>query len=329
MMMIDQLSRSLRYLRHPLGGSLGFVLGFYVLLKLLLPAFGGWLAADDWFAIRENLTTAGKETPLYLALAILACFAYVTYDEERWQEFQRPIWAFLRWQHRIRTVALGAAPLLVGGLVFLGGALGKEEPVSTPILHPTPPDEFGTLTNPYRNPTPEMLEGFDQALLDGEIVVEESTEPAVVDYARLLENGEASPEARAEAFRRRVIEEGRELFMINCRPCHGTKAMGDGPMSVGQRRKPLDFKGVETIATLVEGAVFWRIKKGGIGLPREGAPFESAMPRWELDLSDDQIWKIILAEYDIAGNAPREPEGREAEAEAPSQAPAVEEAEGQ
>ncbi len=32
------------------------------------------------------------------------------------------------------------------------------------------------------------------------------------------------------------------------------------------------------------------------------------MPRWELDLTADEIWKIILAEYDFAGNSPREPE---------------------
>ena len=316
--MIDGVARPLRFLRHPLGMSVGFLLGFYVLLKLLLPSFGGWLAAEDWFSIRENLSSAGKEISLYMLLAILAIFAYVTYEEERWQEFQHPIWAFLRWRHPVRKVALVAAPLLVGGLVFLGGALGEGEPVSHPILHPTPPDEFSKLTNPYRNPTPEMLEQLDDALLRGEIVAAESSEPEVVAYAHLLEEGQATPEAQEKAFRRRVIEEGRELFMINCRPCHGTKAMGDGPMSVGQRREPADFTGVETIATLVEGAVFWRIKKGGVGLPREGAPWESAMPRWEADLSDDQIWKIILAEYDIAGNAPREPEGRESEPESPS-----------
>lgn len=99
------------------------------------------------------------------------------------------------------------------------------------------------------------------------------------------------------------------MFYINCRPCHGAKAMGDGPMSVGQRRRPLEFTGVETIALLVEGAVFWRVTRGGIKLPREGAPWESAMPRWETDLTEDQIWKIIMAEYDLGGTMPREPEG--------------------
>ncbi len=297
-----------RGLRHPLGGSAAFLFGFYAALKLFLAPFGGWLAAEGWFSVREGLSSTGRETNLYMLLAALGCFAFLSYDEQRWQEFQRPVWAFLRWRHRARTWVLAVLPFLLGGLVLLGSVTGGAEPVSNPIKHPTPPDEFSKMTNPYRDPSPEMLASFDQALAGGEIDAEQSAEPKVREYALLLADGQATPEAREEAFRRRTIEEGRVLFMINCRPCHGTKAMGDGPMSLGQRRAPAEFTGVETIATLVEGAVFWRINKGGVGLPREGAPWESAMPRWELDLTADEIWKIILAEYDIAGTSPREPE---------------------
>jgi len=51
--------------------------------------------------------------------------------------------------------------------------------------------------------------------------------------------------------------------------------------------------------------LFWRIKKGGVGLPIEGAPWKSAMPRWEAELPDEWIWKIILGEYDGAHQSPR------------------------
>ena len=299
-----------RHLRHPLTGSVVILAGFFILLKLLLPAFGGWLAADDWFTILPGLASTGREVGLYMTLAFLAALAYLTYNEERWQEFQHPIWTFLRWRHPGRAVVLGLFPLLCGGLIFLSGARAEGEVIANPIKHPTPPDTFSKLTNPYRHPTHELLAGFDDALRSGAIDAATSTEPAVVEYARTLAAGTATASARQQAFRRRTIEEGRELFMINCRPCHGTRAMGDGPMSVGQRREPADFTGVETIATLVEGAVFWRVRKGGIGLPREGAPWESAMPRWESDLTDEEIWKIIMAEYDIAGNAPRQTEER-------------------
>ncbi|MFO0767180.1 MAG: hypothetical protein U0231_10395 [Nitrospiraceae bacterium] len=42
---------------------------------------------------------------------------------------------------------------------------------------------------------------------------------------------------------------------------------------------------------LQESFLFWRIKKGGVGLPVEGMPWKSAMPRWELEMSDEDIWK--------------------------------------
>ena len=60
-----------------------------------------------------------------------------------------------------------------------------------------------------------------------------------------------------------------------------------------------------TIAQLQESYLFWRIKKGGVGLPIEGMPWKSAMPRWEHELSDEKIWKVIIGEYDGAGQSPR------------------------
>jgi len=309
----SKLVTALERLRRPgpLAGAAMFVVGFYVLLKLELPSLGGWLASTDFFSTVENLPSSGREVSLYFVLALLATYCYLTFDERRWRAFNEPIERFMRWRDPRRSLVLVAVPLLVGGLVFTNFALGTDEPVSNPLRHPTPPDEFSRLSNPYRNPTEEMLIAFDEDLRSGEIDPEESSEPEVRAYAEALASGSAAEDQRSRAYERQVIEEGRVLFVTNCRPCHGTKAMGDGPMSVGQRRQPADFTGVETIATLVEGAVFWRVNKGGIKLPTVGAPWESAMPRWETDLTEDQIWKIIMAEYDLAGNAPREPEGRE------------------
>jgi mono/diheme cytochrome c family protein len=102
--------------------------------------------------------------------------------------------------------------------------------------------------------------------------------------------------------------EGRDLFQINCRPCHGSKADGNGPMAWGFRLRPANFTDPGTIATVVEQYVFWRIKEGGRGLPSVATPWDSAMPRWMDELSDDDIWKIIMGEYDTAGIVPRKPE---------------------
>ncbi len=288
-----------------------FLIGFYLFLVYLLPTVGGWLASDDWGSVRRGLPSSGHEVPLYLTLAAFACYCYLTFDEGRWQASLAPIWSFLNSKTMARNVVLATVPLLVGVGVFLAEAAGPDEPTFNPLRHPTPPDAFSKLTNPYRHPSDELLEAFDEAITSGTIVAADSAEPLVREYGEALQKGEVSEAERAAAFERRAIEEGRNLFMINCRPCHGTKVFGDGPMSIGQRRVPADFTGVETIATLVEGAVFWRVKQGGVKLPREGAPWESAMPRWETDLSDEEIWKIIMAEYDLAGNRPREPEAIE------------------
>ena len=63
--------------------------------------------------------------------------------------------------------------------------------------------------------------------------------------------------------------------------------------------------------------LFWRIAKGGPGLPNEGAPWDSAMPAWEDFLTEDEIWSVILFLYEQTGHEPRtfEEEGGEGVAE--------------
>jgi mono/diheme cytochrome c family protein len=57
--------------------------------------------------------------------------------------------------------------------------------------------------------------------------------------------------------------------------------------------------------------VFWRIAKGGVGLPNEGAPWNSAMPAWEDYLTEEEIWSVIIFLYEQTGWHPRalEPHG--------------------
>ena len=104
------------------------------------------------------------------------------------------------------------------------------------------------------------------------------------------------------------IEEGKILFQQNCRPCHGSKADGEGPWSNTFRLKPANFRDPGTIGTIVENYPVWRIQKGGPGLPAEATPWDSTMPPWEPDFTMDQIWKIIMGEYVTADVSPRQPE---------------------
>ena len=98
---------------------------------------------------------------------------------------------------------------------------------------------------------------------------------------------------------------GKGLFAAFCSPCHGPKFNGNGPASDGFNPPPANFVDPGTIAQLQESYLFWRIKKGGVGLNVEGHPWKSAMPRWEVELPDDWIWKIIMAEYAGSGQKPR------------------------
>lgn len=100
------------------------------------------------------------------------------------------------------------------------------------------------------------------------------------------------------------VMQGKGLYAAYCSPCHGLFD-GKGPAARGFNPPPANFKDPTTIAMLQESYLFWRIKTGGVGLSVEGMPWKSAMPRWEFELKDEQIWKIIMGEYDGAGQKPR------------------------
>jgi len=68
---------------------------------------------------------------------------------------------------------------------------------------------------------------------------------------------------------------------------------------------PANFQDNGTIAQLTESFVFWRVAKGGPGLPREGTPWNSAMPAWEDFLTEDEIWSVVLFLYEQTGWKPR------------------------
>ena len=82
------------------------------------------------------------------------------------------------------------------------------------------------------------------------------------------------------------------------------KLDGRGHFGHGFNPPPLPFD-AGTIAQLTESFVFWRIAKGGPGLPREGAPWNSAMPVWEDFLTEQEIWSVIIFLYEQSGVEPR------------------------
>ena len=258
----------------------------YLIIKFVIPYASMFITGRPY-----PLIVPATLSVVYFLLAIIGLAIFITTSEENIREFVRPIEDFLRGGQtgamaKVRLVVLGLIPLLVGGFAYQRMAPKIQSPTGIRIQHPTIPKQFENLINPYRDPAEELVKKYiaDEKL--GAVSMEEAK-------ARLVE------QARVE---------GRGLYQANCRPCHGSKADGNGPMGIGFRLRPANFTDPGTIATVVEGYAFWRIRDGGRGLPAESTPWDSAMPRWKDELTDDQIWKIILAEYDTAGVEPRKPE---------------------
>ena len=202
----------------------------------------------------------------YMIMGVLAGLVYATTSNQKFADFL----GFLLPEKGamvksfIRKMLFFAFPVIIGWFVYTWSIPGAASPVELRIQHPTLPQEFEKMENPFRS-------------------------------------------ADAET-QRKCIEEGKILFQTNCRPCHGSKADGNGPFANSFRLRPINFQDPGTIATVVDNYLFWRIKEGGPGLPSEATPWDSAMPAWKDDLKDDEVWKIIMGEYDAAGVMPRQRE---------------------
>ena len=205
----------------------------------------------------------------YMATVLVGALIYVSENERRWREFKRPLLATLVEPARrpLRVAMLVLLPLVVGLLTFQSVRPTVAAPSSLRSIHPAPPS---TIT--FRGKTMELA---------------------------TLKNPLRSGDIRA------AYAKGRTIYTRNCMPCHGDGLSGDGHYAHGFNPTPIDFTDVGTIPQLSESFVFWRIAKGGPGLPREGAPWNSAMPVWEDFLTEEEIWAVVLFLYEQTGAHPR------------------------
>jgi len=270
----------------------------------------------------------------FMVLTVVALFLFVTFSDENLEQFLHPIRRFLRGEFgKIpRAVVLVAIPAVIAWQVYEGTVPKAELPVSLRIQHPSSnfPKKFEALENPFSNPTPAQVAEFVEQVEADEVAFipqvradverwweEFSDEPMIAfiptePVKKLLaeiEAGEVKTETARAALMEKYLFEGRALYAMNCRPCHGDSVSGDGPMADGFKLRPINFTDNGTIETIVEGYTFWRVANGGPGLPTEATPWDSAMPEWKLNLSEEERWRIILAEYDLAEKTPRIPEG--------------------
>jgi Cytochrome C oxidase, cbb3-type, subunit III len=206
----------------------------------------------------------------YMLIALVGILIYVSGDEQRWQRFSEPIHTTLvdRDKRVLRAVLLVLVPLLVGFVVFDRVRPRVSAPIQLRSMHPAPPGQIA-----FRGRTMPLTR---------------------------LENP-----LRTRGNLEEHYEVGRRVYVQNCVSCHGDRLDGGGHWAGAFSPAPASFTDPGTIAMLTESVIFWRIAKGGRGLPREGAPWNSAMPVWEDFLTEDEIWSVSIYLFEQTGRQPR------------------------
>jgi mono/diheme cytochrome c family protein len=208
---------------------------------------------------------------LYMAIVAMALLVFVSSDRDSWASFVRPIWATLTEpRYRIvRAVVVVGLPLLLGYYAYTQAAARPQAPPELRAVHPAPPDSIQFRGKDF------SISGADNPL-------------------------RKDPDAYA-----RHVAAGGAIYVRNCMFCHGDNLDGQGHFAHGFNPPPANFQDPGTIAMLQEAYLFWRIAKGGPGLPKESTPWNSVMPAWEDRLTEEQIWQVIMYLYAATGQQPR------------------------
>ena len=220
---------------------------------------------------------------LFMVITIAGVLLYFSFDDQRWEEFMVPIIATLREEKYglLRSTLLVLIPGLVIYIVYHAVKPSFDAPVELRQVHPAPPSNLNVFNKHYN-------------LTDLENPVRNS----------MLKQIKGDKEAAIQIYKDAVMA-GSEVYYKNCFYCHGGLLDGDGPFAQAFNPLPTNFQDVGTIAQLQEAFLFWRITTGGSGLPREGTPWNSAMPVWHEMLKEKDIWNVIIFLYDYVGQVPR------------------------
>jgi len=290
----------------------------FALIKFAVPALSRKITGLDF-----PLPVPSTLFLFYTILVLIGAFVYITSDQAALDSFMLPIKKSLGGQYgaAVKLLVIVLAPLIAGAGVACWVKPTEASPVALRIQHPSSnfPRKFENLENPMANPTEEEVARFIEQVKNNNVAylpqVHETgrtftnidhipTKPAQ-DFLKALKAGNVDKKLAREALLEKRLFEGRALYEINCRACHGDSAAGDGPMAYGFHLRPINFTDNGTIEVLVEGYAFWRVQMGGPGLPVESTPWDSAMPVWGLDLTEKERWTIIMGEYDLAQKTPR------------------------
>jgi hypothetical protein len=256
------------------------VIGVFVLIRVARAGLLVWAVASFvgiYVLLRFGFTVPipASVISLYMGIIAIAILCYVSSSEERREEVSRPLIRFMT--EKKYAALLGATvvaiPALAAANVYVRTNAPLEPPFFPRTVHPASPTDI--------------------TVHDKKIDLDAGENP-------FLKLETSNP----EEFRKHV-ENGRKIYYRNCVFCHGDTLAGTGMFVHGLDPLPTNFADQGAIAMLRDTFLFWRISKGGPGLPDEGGPWESAMPAWEKMLKEDEIWDVILFLYDFTGQKPR------------------------
>lgn len=249
-----------------------------IALRLLRARLPVWIVA--WWAAMWVTLEYGFRTPvpqsaihIYLGIVTAALLAYVGSSRDRIRSVFGPVLRVITQRTVVLAVVAVLLPALAAFKVYRSTHVPIEPPFFARTIHPSPPP---TIT----------VHGQEVNLITGN------------NPFRHLQTSDP------DAYRQHV-ENGRTTFYQNCVFCHGDDLGGDGMFAHGLNPIPTNFQDRGVLPNFRESFFFWRISKGGPGLPEEGGPGDSAMPRWEQFLNEDQIWEVVLFLYDFTGYPPR------------------------
>jgi len=219
----------------------------------------------------------------YMIITIIGVLLYFAFDDDKWAEFKAPILSTLRDDNRAaaRWFFLLAIPALVGYTIYGLVLPSTDAPVELRQVHPAPPASVKAFGKSY-----------DLATLENPVRQEILTTMGSDEEAGWAKYNEA-------------VTAGRDVYYENCFYCHGDLLDGKGHYAEGFNPQPINFQDPTIIPQLQESFLFWRITTGGPGLPKEGTPWNSAMPVWHEMLEESDVWNVITFIFDYNGQVPR------------------------
>jgi len=259
-----------------------------VLLFLTRKTLSLFVTSIGFFAATMAYLTNGFDPPVpasvvaeYAIVLIVALLLYVSSSAQGRREFFGPIVNVMvkkkLWP--IRSLLMLVIPALIAWQTYQAALPSNVAPPRVRSVHPSPPNSVN-IQGPF---FPEAVK-FDLIAGDSPIRPLETSDPE--KFAAHVKNGKA-------------------VYYQNCYYCHGDHLAADGHYATAVKPPPASFQDPGTIAMLQETFLFWRISKGGPGLPDAATPWDSSMPVWEKMLSEEEMWQVIAFMYDHTGYRPR------------------------